>query len=304
MDNLPPEILTRILWHCVPERCGSSINLANQIWPVVAVCKRWDQILTDPNTIPIGFGRVNNLGLILFITKQQLTVDRYQEHFDPETFIPSFYAMYQAKKWQRYAPFLIPRLSHFRGPQHDINYTWYTWTWCLTADSLFHVFRLSARPVTRYAYTMIFGHIIDLVARGHDGYQLKHVNWCYKILLNGDGLHYWYRLDYKRIFPQLIMIGFPYRRIRLLFLYVFRDGDTYITIKPKKMIKAVFIIINCYYRLASMRLARRRTIDRIKEEVNFYHTYLKESRYTHLYQVKELNTIMRQWKKLSASSCR
>lgn len=66
--------LTRVLWYCL------HATTETEIGPVIATCRAWYGILTDPSTIPHDFGRMDNLGLILHISKTKLTVEQFR-HF-------------------------------------------------------------------------------------------------------------------------------------------------------------------------------------------------------------------------------
>ena len=274
MDGLPTEILSFILWYCVPKACGRRTELEKQIWPVLTTCHRWYDILTDLTTIPIDFGLLN-LRIILHVGKTRLTVEQFEKHFDASQIVSAFICSYNKKKWQRYAPFLISRLTGLPDlPANDIydilNKIRFCKS-CRTVDGLFHSYPcVTDHYIDDFIGYEIFRHIIKLIDKGSKEFQLKHVNWFYHKMI-GNVL-----VEDDKIYRMLTNIGFSYHKIRRLYR---NNAVTTIchyrlkSISIAKLLKVFDIglrIIHRYCQIAFQRLAHKRNIDQLMEEIVFY----------------------------------
>lgn len=299
MDSFPTEVLIRILWYCFPHMPinRKRNSLVGQIWPVLASCRSWCSILTDPHTIPIGFRRIHNLGLLLHITRTKLTKGCFAEHFVTNTVLPTFFASYHSKKWRTYAPFLIPQ-------QHDLIFSGeYHWSdhhlrimslcySCKTADSFFHLYHLFTNKfINNDIISIMFTRIIWLIHNGNRGFQLKHANWCYRSMITSR-LNQHIVLDNPVTYKMLIKLGWSYHKTRRLFqqyvdvmlaeyqnelnyCYIIGVDNTATNILIK-VCDTSRTIIQCYCQLAYKKLHLMRNIDRIMEEISFYEQVTKK----------------------------
>lgn len=296
MDRLPLEILSFVLWYCVPAISTKRTNLVEQIWPVLATCRQWHSVLTDPGTIPIRFGQIPNLGLILHIIHTKLTEEQFSMHFTGVAVRSAFFSSYNSKKWLKCAPFLIPQKHNLLSWVYDYQKDWWGYehnivinehniviSSCKTADAFFHLYSLfndMYMYISLSTFVCFFKKALHSLRKGDKRFQLKHLNWFYNKLLLANVIIY-----EPKIYSKLICLGFSCRKIRVLFkAYIVDIWDSYhgeklrykekLYGKPLWMLRTLYCrtiaMIHYYGQVAYRKLAQRKNISIYMFEILFY----------------------------------